>query len=328
MFDSARVSTNLGGFKHTLTRVDRQAVVGIDIGGSRIKAALVTADGGVLAKAVRPTPPDVGARVGPLAANIVEDLVAAAAQTSTADAKYAVQAVGVVVPGLVDDAAGVGIYSVNLGWRDLDLLAAVTAHVNVPVAIGHDVRAGLLAEHRLGAARNEDEVLFLPVGTGLALALMSGGRVVSGSPWSGEVGHLVVSPGGPLCVCGRRGCLEAIASAAVIGRRWTSLSGRAGDAADVARGVAAGDPLAERVWSEAIEALACVLAPVVAAVGTRLVLVGGGVVNAGETFLRPLRATIRDRLGHRDDVRVAAAALGDQAGSLGAALLAWERVGR
>lgn len=319
----------MGAFEHTLVLVEQRAVVGIDVGGSRIKATLVTGDGGVLATAVRPTPPDVGARLGTIVAEIVDHLVAAATRTATAGkSEYAVQGVGVVVPGLVDDAAGVGIYSVNLGWRDLDLLGAVTAQVTAPVAVGHDVRAGLLAEHRLGAARNEDEVLFLPVGTGLALALMSGGRVVSGSPWSGEVGHVVVAPGGPVCACGRRGCLEAIASAAVIGRRWTALSGRAGDAADVARAVAAGDPLAERVWSDAIEALAGVLAPVVAAMGTRLVLVGGGVVHAGETFLQPLRAAVKDRLGERDDVRVAAAALGDQAGSLGAALLAWQRVGR
>lgn len=304
----------------------RRAVVGIDVGGTRIKATLLSEDETVLARVVRPTPPDVGSRIGPLAAEIVDELLIAAARTTTdGNDVPGVQAVGMVVPGLVDEATGVGVYSVNLGWRNLDLRAAVSAHVNAPVAIGHDVRAGLLAEHRLGGAGDETEVLFLPVGTGVALALMSCGRVVSGSPWSGEVGHIVVAADGPVCVCGRHGCLEAIASAAAIGRRWTARSGKAGDAADVARCVEAGDALAERLWLEAIDALAYVLAPVIAAAGTQLVLVGGGVVHAGETFLRPLRAATTKRLGRRADVRFAAASLGDQAGSLGAALLAWER---
>ncbi|GAA5017273.1 ROK family protein [Terrabacter aeriphilus] len=304
----------------------REAVVGIDVGGTRTKASLVTVEGQVLTETVTPTPPRLGERdgerLGDLAAHVVAELV------QTLEEPAVLLAVGVVVPGLVDEASGIGVWSANLGWRDLDLRSAVAARVDVPVAVGHDVRAGLLAEHRLGAARAASNVLFVPLGTGLASALLTGGELVTGAPWAGEIGHVVVVPDGPPCGCGRRGCLEAVASAGAIGRRWSEATGLTGDAEEVARRAAAGEPEARRVWTEAIDALASVLAPVVAAAGTELVLVGGGLVHAGDALLVPLRAALDARVGHLGDVAVEAAALGDRAGSLGAASLALGLVGR
>ena len=233
-----------------------------------------------------------------------------------------------MVPGLVDDVAGIGVWSANLGWRDLDLRGRVAAHVDVPVAVGHDVRSGLLAEHRLGAARKAENVLFVPLGTGLASAILCRGQLVTGSRWTGEIGHIVVVPDGPLCGCGQRGCLEALSSAGAIGRRWSEATGLVGDAEEVARRAEAGEAEAARIWQEAVDALAIMVAPVVAAVGTELVLIGGGLVHAGETLLEPLRTALRARLGGRDDVVVEAAALGSRAGSLGAATIALDLVGR
>ena len=299
-----------------------EAVVGIDVGGTRIKSALVTPDGQVLAEAVRPTPEKVGDQLGEVAAKAVVEL--------TARVGHAVDllAVGVAVPGLVDDLTGIGVWSANLGWRDLDLRGGIAAHVDVPVAIGHDVRSGLLAEHRLGAAREADNVLFVPLGTGLASAILCRGQLVTGSLWTGEIGHIVVVPDGPLCACGQRGCLEALSSAGAIGRRWSEATGLVGDAEEVARRAEAGEPEARRIWQEAIDALAIMVAPVVAAAGTELVLIGGGLVHAGDTLLEPLRTALTARLGGRDDVAVRAAALGDRAGSLGAATIALDLVGR
>lgn len=300
----------------------REAVVGIDVGGTRIKSALVTPDGEVLAEAVRATPESVGDRLGEVAAKTVVEL------TARVDHDVDLLAVGVAVPGLVDDVAGVGVWSANLGWRDLDLRGGISAHVDVPVAIGHDVRSGLLAEHRLGAARDADNVLFVPLGTGLASAILCRGQLVTGSLWTGEIGHIVVVPDGPRCACGQRGCLEALSSAGAIGRRWSEATGLVGDAEEVARRADAGEPEARRIWQEAIEALAIMVAPVVAAAGTELVLIGGGLVHAGDTLLDPLRVALTTRLGGRDDVAVEAAALGDRAGSLGAATIALDLVGR
>ena len=300
----------------------REAVVGIDVGGTRIKSALVTPDGQVLAEAVRPTPEKVGDQLGEVAAKAVVELTARAGDAVD------LLAVGVAVPGLVDDLTGIGVWSANLGWRDLDLRGGIAAHVDVPVAIGHDVRSGLLAEHRLGAAREADNVLFVPLGTGLASAILCRGQLVTGSLWTGEIGHIVVVPDGPLCACGQRGCLEALSSAGAIGRRWSEATGLVGDAEEVARRAEAGEPEARRIWQEAIDALAIMVAPVVAAAGTELVLIGGGLVHAGDTLLEPLRTALTARLGGRGDVAVRAAALGDRAGSLGAATIALDLVGR
>jgi len=300
----------------------REAVVGIDVGGTRTKSVLVAPDGQVLAEAVRPTPERVGPQLGEVAAKAVAEL------TGRVGEPIDLLAVGVAVPGLVDEVNGIGVWSANLGWRDLDLRGSVAAHVDVPVAIGHDVRSGLLAEHRLGAARTADNVLFVPLGTGLASAILCRGQLVTGSLWSGEIGHIVVVPDGPLCACGQRGCLEALSSAGAIGRRWSEATGLVGDAEEVARRAEAGEPEARRIWQEAIDALAIMVAPVVAAAGTELVLIGGGLVHAGNTLLEPLRAALTARLGGRSDVAVEAAALGSRAGSLGAATIALDLVGR
>jgi glucokinase len=168
----------------------------------------------------------------------------------------------------------------------------------------------------------------VPLGTGLASAILCRGRLVTGSLWTGEIGHIVVVPDGPLCACGQRGCLEALSSAGAIGRRWSEATGLVGDAEEVARRAEAGESEARRIWQEAIDALAIMVAPVVAAAGTELVLIGGGLVHAGDTLLEPLRTALTARLGGRDDVAVRAAALGDRAGSLGAATIALDLVGR
>lgn len=293
-----------------------EAVVGIDVGGTRIKSVLLGADGAVLAEDTRPTPPDAAVRLGPAFADIVNTL------EQTADSRAA--RVGVAVPGIVDEARQVGVRSANLGWHDLDLQAAFAEHLAVPFVAGHDVRCGALAEARLGAAQGFADVLFVPLGTGIAAAQLTDGRVQHGRPWAGEIGHVVVDPDGEPCGCGLRGCLETVASAAAVGRRWSTESGEQGDAAEVARRVATGDRTAMTVWHQAIRSLADVIAPVVAANGTQLVLVGGGLVRAGDLLLDPLREAVHARLAPPMRPAVAAASLGDRAGSLGAALLALE----
>ena len=286
---------------------------GVDIGGTRIKAVLRHGDS-IVARHVEPTPADVARTMGPTVGGVVARLLAEAGGAPTPSR------VGLVVPGLVDEAAGVGVWSANLGWDDLDLRSAVAEHVDAEVVVGHDVRAGLLAEHLLGAAREVDDVLFVPLGTGLAVALMTGGRVVRGSTWTGELGHVRVDPDGPECGCGRRGCVEAVAGATAVGRRWRE-AGREGDAATVAAAVEADDPVAIAIWHSALGTLARALAPVVSAAGTRLVVVGGGMAEAGAVLLDPLRDALADLLPDPEGVAVVRAGLGEWAGAIGAAHL-------
>ena len=181
----------------------REAVVGIDVGGTRIKAALVTPGGVVLAETVTSTPEAVGPQLGEVAAKAAVELIAASGEAVD------LLAVGVAVPGLVDEAAGVGVWSANLGWRDLDLRAAVAAHVDVPVAVGHDVRSGLLAEHRLGAARGAETALGVTVGTGIGGAIVANGQLLFGlGGAAGEIGHIIVQPDGVACACGNRSAVS------------------------------------------------------------------------------------------------------------------------
>ena len=304
----------------------------VDVGGTRVKAALVDPGGAEVVATTEPTPAGLG-RPG-----VLVDLVAQTVgrlRERLGDEEVELRGCGVVVPGIVDDARGVAVYSANLGWRDLPLAQPLEEVLGMPVGVGHDVRAGLLAEARWGAARGSRNVLFLPVGTGIAGALMLDGHVVVADGWSGEVGHVVVEPGGPVCGCGARGCLEAVASAAAIERAYAASSepaARAGtlaadtdrvDAEQVAALVRAGDARATAVWDGAVEALARVVVMVTTTTGVDHVLVGGGLAQSGPLLLDPLRDRVQRGLTFQRVPRVERATLGDRAGCLGAACLAW-----
>lgn len=304
----------------------------VDVGGTRVKAALVDAAGAEVVAATEPTPAGLG-RPGVLVDAVVQTVHRLRAQAAAEDRD--VVACGVVVPGIVDDASGVAAYSANLGWRDLPLAQPLASALGVPVAIGHDVRAGLLAETRWGAAQGSRHVLFLPLGTGIAGALMLDGHVVVADGWSGEVGHVVVEPGGPVCGCGARGCLEAVASAAAIERAYAASAPSPGavgervdadrvDAERVATLVAAGDPRATAVWDRAVDALARAVVMVTTTTGVDHVLIGGGLAQSGAVLLDPLRERVERSLTFQRVPRIERATLGDRAGCLGAACLAWD----
>lgn len=314
-------------------------VAAVDIGGTRIKAALVDRDYRVLVQTTAPTPSDIGADLGSVVAATVKELLAAL----PADRAVRLVGCGVVVPGLVDEARGIGVYSANLGWRDLDIRGGVASLLRLPVAVGHDVRAGLLAESRLGGARGRRQALFMPLGTGIAGALLLDGAVVSGDGWAGELGHVVVDPTGPRCRCGQRGCLEVLASAGAIERTYAQQSreqsqeqpqeqspeqspGRPGalSAEVIAARAAAGEPLASSVWAAAVSALGRAVVMTVTLTGIDLVLVGGGLSQSGEVLLAPLREDVAARLTFQRPPTIERAALGDRAGSLGAACLIWD----
>ena len=200
----------------------QEVVAAVDVGGTRIKAALVDRSYDVVAALTVPTPADIGADIGSTLASAVGGLLATAERDG---APSRLVGCGVVVPGLVDERRGVGLWSANLGWRDLPVRDAVAARLQVGTVVGHDVRAGLLAETRLGAARGARHALFLPVGTGIAGALLLEGVLVSGDGWAGELGHMVIDPAGPPCACGAVGCLETIASAAAVERAYAAQTG-------------------------------------------------------------------------------------------------------
>ncbi|MFE7600019.1 ROK family protein [Streptomyces sp. NPDC057494] len=194
----------------------------------------------------------------------------------------------------------------------------------VPLVLVPGVRAAALAEGRAGAARGADLFLYVHLGSRVAGAIGTGHGVETGAHGrAGELGHLVVRPGGPACDCGRRGCLDTVASAASVGRAWAEASGRTGaDAGSCVRAVRSGDTAAAVVWRDAVEALADGLITAHTVLDVRTLVVGGGLGAAGDTLLAPLRAAVRERIAFRRLPGIVPAALGDGAGCRGAGLLA------
>ena len=305
-------------------------VAAVDVGGTRMKAALVDRDGRELVTLTRPTPAalDVPGSLVQAVAQTVAALREAAGSDSAGDDVPEVVAAGVVVPGIVDDVRGVAVWASNLGWRDLPVTAPLSELLGVPVALGHDVRAGLLAEVAWGAATGSRNVLFIPLGTGIAGALMLDGHVVAADGWAGEIGHVVVEPEGLPCACGQRGCLETLASASAVARAYAArTAGRGGeplDAEAVAGLVRTGDVDAVAVWDHAVTALARILVMMTTATGVDHILVGGGLAQSGETLLAPLREAVHASLTFQREPRIERARLGERAGCLGAACLAWD----
>ena len=298
-------------------------VIALDVGGTGMKAALAGANGELLYEARRAT----GRERGPDA--VVEGILDFAAELSAYGAEHfgeSAAAAGVAVPGIVDAERGIAAYAANLGWRDVPLRDLLGERLGVPVALGHDVRTGGLAEGRIGAGQGADRFLFVPLGTGIAGAIGIDGRVEAGAHgFAGEIGHIVVRPGGAPCPCGQRGCLERYASAAAVSEAWATASGvPEADAADCAKAVVSGDPNAVRVWQEAVDALADGLVTALTLLDPRTLIIGGGLAEAGETLFTPLRDAIRRRVTFQKLPTVVPAALGDTAGCLGAGLLAWD----
>ncbi|MDQ0991573.1 ROK family protein [Streptomyces sp. V3I7] len=296
-------------------------VIALDVGGTGTKAALIGPGGEPLHQDRRPT----GREHGPDA--VVDGILQFAGDLSALGAERFGEppaAVGAAVPGIVDEVRGVAVYSANLGWRDVPLRDLLGERLGVPVALGHDVRTGGLAEGRIGAARDASRFLFVALGTGIAGAIGVDARVEAGAHgFAGEIGHIVVRPRGAPCPCGQRGCLERYASAAAVGEAWARACGDPeADAADCARAAASGDADAVRVWGEAVDALADGLVTALTLLDPGTLVIGGGLAEAGETLFTPLREAVRRRVTFQRVPSIVPAALGDGAGCLGAGLLA------
>lgn len=301
-------------------------VVGLDIGGTKVRGLLLDADGARVASALVPTRPGPDG-VPAAALECVDSLVAAA------PGPVRVDAVGVGVPGLVDPASGTVAHAVNLGidGEPLRLAAVLGERLGTrAVRVENDVDVAVV-----GAARTlgTDDVAYLALGTGVAAGLVLGGRLLRGHLGvAGEVGHLPYRPDGPRCACGQRGCLELYASGAALTAAWHA-SGGTGTAVDVFRAAADGDAAATRLRDDHADAVAACVQVLVLVSGVRMVVVGGGVADVGP----PLRDAVARALaaraagspflaGVRLADRVVLAPPGDESAALGAAMLAADGV--
>ena len=295
----------------------------VDVGGTTIKGAVVDPSATVLARLDRPV-----ADVAPEGlVDAVVDHVRAVVRR--AEAYGGAAAAGLAVPGLVDVHAGVGTFSLILGWRDVPFVRLLD-DLGLPLAFGHDVSAGAYAEARLGAARGHTDWLFLALGTGVGSTFVLHDRPYLGAHgYGGELAHVVVRPDGLVCRCGKRGCLETVVTGPAVAEAYGRATGTVvHGSADVARRAEAGDPHAVAVWDDAVTALADAVATYAETMNPSLVVVGGGVAGTESLLVRPLAAALGSRVRFtQPSPAVVAARHGADAALLGVAARAHELLG-
>lgn len=314
--------------------------IGIDIGGTKLAGALVSPEGRIDHRARLPTPEDGTDAIVSSIADLVGSLLDAAGGP--------VAGVGLACAGLVDGHTGHLWFAPNLPWRDLALAPRVSALVGREVVVENDANAAAWGEYRHGPGRGHDDMVLVTVGTGVGGGCITDDRLLRGAfGIGGEIGHVTVDPTGPRCGCGNDGCLEVFASgtALVAAARelvaspeplGAGLGERCGgdpqrltghDVTELARD---GDPGAAGLLDRLGTRLGEGIASVCAVLDPGVVVIGGGVADAGELLLRPVETAFAGRLigrGHRPVPTLAVAALGNDAGIVGAAALAREVTG-
>jgi glucokinase len=308
-----------------------QRVVAIDIGGTGLKGAVINRHGHVIVQENRPTLRERGGEaITTSVLNFASDL---SKKSQQAPGNGRVVGVGIAVPGVIDETRGVVLAAVNLQWKNLPLSQLLTDRLGVRAVVGHDARAAGIAEGLMGAAQGSDDFFFVAIGTGIgAASVLHGKPYVGVHHMSGEFGHTVVQPNGPLCPCGRRGCIETLASASAVVRRYRELSLTEHHedltTIDVVERVVAGDRIARLVWDAAIEALSIGLANYVHLFDPERIIIGGGLAEAGQVLFDPLIASLAKEVTLETvPPPVFPAALGNDAGYMGAALKAWITLG-
>ena len=297
-------------------------VLAVDVGGTSFKAALIDAAGRRLFTDATSTHGDLGEAAFARLDAFVGGCIAAGAGMGLAPG-----AIGLIAPGM-DESNGHVLFAANLGWRDFPLGPRLGERHALPVASGHDVRTAGLAEALLGAARGFSDSVMVMIGTGIAASVVTHGHVVAGARgMAGELGHAPVFPGGEPCACGQIGCLETYASAAAIARRYRAMGGAgAALAAEIAVRLGS-DPVADRVWDDAVQALSIALTTVTMLLDPAVVVIGGGLAEAGDVLLDPLRVALAGRLAWRPPPPLRRSELGGGGALLGAAILAFRRLG-
>jgi len=313
--------------------------IGIDIGGTRVKAGVVDPDGNVVDRTGRDTPTRSPTEVEDTIADIVREL----------RSRHTVVGVGIGAAGFVDITRSTVLFSPHLAWRHEPLRDAVYRRIGLSVIVENDANAAAWAEFRFGAAQREEDLICITLGTGIGGAIMIGGLLYRGRHgMAGEFGHMQVVPQGHPCECGNLGCWEQYASGNALVRDARRLIDEGSPSAAALLDRAGGDPAAitgllvsqvarsgdaaaTELLRQAGDWLGVGMAGLAAAFDTGVFVVGGGVSDAGELLLDPARAGFRRTLtgrGFRSEARIVRAHLGNEAGLVGAADLARSRSSR
>jgi glucokinase len=305
--------------------------IGVDLGGSKMRVAVVDGEQRILHRSTESSR-------GRTTEEILETLGTELDQARAA--RPDVVAAGLGIPCTIDQGRGVAVSAVNLPLVEVPIREMMEKRVGLPVFIDNDVNAAILAEHRFGAAREADDAVMISLGTGIGGGLILDRRVYRGSLGAaGELGHMVVDMDGPRCqgACPNRGCIEAVASGTALGREGRAAAerapesaigrmlaeGRAVDGKAVTHAALAGDQTSRNVVALIGRRLGVAFASLANIFDPHVIVVGGGVIAAGEMLLEPARQELRSRaLPPMNATPVAAAHLGEEAGVVGAATMA------
>jgi glucokinase len=302
-------------------------VLGLDVGGTKNAAAVVERDGTVRGFVVAPSEPERGPDDG------LERLFALGkrAVSESGVGWEEIEGVGIGCGGPLDATQGVLIAPLHLpGWSNVPITARAASVFDRPAVLENDATAAAAGEHRYGAGRGSQNVVYLTVSTGIGGGVVIDGRLFRGSTGNGgELGHVTVDWRGRECRgCGRRGCLEAYASGTSIAERAEEAGLHGATAEDVAAAALAGDATAQQVWAETCEALACGITSIANLFEPEVVVIGGGVSRQGEHLLGPVRELVHMQVigPPGRTIRIVQAKLGDTVGVVGAAAVAYERL--
>jgi glucokinase len=313
-------------------------VVGVDFGGTHLRAALVDNDGQIVEQLKRET----RATLGPAA--VIDRIAEAITDMHThVPLGDTLAGVGAIAPGPLDPFEGIIFRAPNLeGWDNIPLADELRARVNLPVWIGNDANLAALAEHAYGAGRGLSDLIYLTISTGIGSGFIINNQMLLGARgMAAEAGHMQIIPDGPLCNCGNRGCIEAIASGPNIAREAagrlrrgieSSLQHLEHDptAREVVQAAKAGDAMAIDVLRRAGLFIGMAVANLVHLFNPQRIVIGGGVSNAGELLFGPMRQGANEHImpSYRGSFDIVPAALGDDVGLLGAAALAFTQAER
>jgi glucokinase len=308
--------------------------IGVDIGGTKVLGGVVDPQGKVLQTSRRPTPANDVAATRDVIVEVVRELLG----------QHEVEAVGIGAAGWIDATRSTVLFAPNLAWRNEPLRDYVSAAVDVPVVVENDANVAAWAEFKYGAAEDaDDSMVMFTVGTGIGGGIVLGGQLLRGAHgMAAEVGHMLAVPEGQLCGCGRLGCIEQYASGNALVRfaregAMTAPSSlikmangdlQALDGPMVTTAAKEGDSVAIEAFGQIGYWLAQGVADLVQLLDPQVIVIGGGVIEAGDLLMKPLRSAYTDALTQRGKLPVAdlrPAEMGNEAGLIGAADLARSR---
>ena len=312
--------------------------IGIDVGGTDIKYGLVSEAGEIIEKGKIPTP------VGCGYADTIEAIASAVRELSARHGAQ-VSGLGIGAPGVVDGENGTVRSSGNLGWENKPLAEDLSAKLGIPAVLTNDANAAAYGEYACGAGSEYKSVVLITLGTGVGSGIVLNGKLFEGCEGAGvELGHEVIRMGGEKCACGRRGCFEAYASATALVKQakramekdgqsilWQLCNGDINNVngKTVFDAAAMGDAAAKRVVSNYLRYLSEGLANIANAFRPEAILIGGGISAQGANLTVPLQKRVdKLMLGHGAyaPVKILTASLGNDAGMVGAAMLAKEKI--